>query len=247
MFARLERELRHFIYTLRGGFLVRPLVIAAAIGLCGIVFPLIEEGFPGIDAWLAQLPVIAPHDPGAAAGIFASVIGAMMTVVSIVLSVLLVAITFASIQFSPRILSAFVEDRPNQRTIGIFLGTFVYCLFVYSSARATPPTTPALAVLGAMVLALACIAALVGFVSHIARSINVNFITDRIATATERVVDEMMPALRAELGTDPGHPLPDFDGPLIRASRSGYIRYVDVQRLLGVAKDARLAVSLERM
>src|SRR5215469_3008015 len=160
MFVALRRAARHAIYELRGGFLVRTLSIAAVIGAFGIALPLLGDEFPGIDAWAARLPVVAPHDPSAAAGILGSVIQAMMTIVSIVLSVLLVAITFASVQFSPRILNAFIEDRPSQRTIGVFLGTFVYCLFSYSSARSSPPTTPAITALGATILALTCIVAL---------------------------------------------------------------------------------------
>ncbi|HEX7671567.1 MAG TPA: hypothetical protein VF395_18365, partial [Polyangiaceae bacterium] len=90
MFAVFERRFRHAVYDLRGGFLVRPLVMAAAIGSFGIALPLVHDQLPLVDAWVERLPVLAPHDPAAAAGIFASVIGAMMTVVSIVLSVLLV-------------------------------------------------------------------------------------------------------------------------------------------------------------
>jgi len=246
MFAVVERQFRHAVYELRGGFLVRPLVIAGVIGSFGIALPLVHDYFPSVDGWVQHLPVLAPHDPVAAAGVFASVIGAMMTVVSIVLSVLLVAITLASMQFSPRILTAFVEDRSNQRTIGIFLGTFVYCLFAYPTARSVPPTTPAIAVLGAMVLALACTVALVAFIHHIARSINVNFITERIARETELVIDQVTPEPRSGGPVGGGHPTPRFDGPVIRAPRSGYIRYVDAARLRSIAKGAGLAISLER-
>ena len=246
MFAVVERQFRHAVYELRGGFLVRPLVIAAVIGSFGIALPLVHDYFPAADGWVQHLPVLAPHDPGAAAGVFASVIGAMMTVVSIVLSVLLVAITLASMQFSPRILTAFGEDRSNQRTIGIFLGTFAYCLFAYPTARSVPPTTPAIAVLGAMVLALACTVALVAFIHHIARSINVNFITERIARETEFVIDQVTPEPRSGPAVGGGYPTPRFDGPMIRAPRSGYIRYVDAERLRSIAKGAGLAISLER-
>ena len=246
MFAVLERLVRHAVYELRGGFLVRPLVIAAGIGAFGLALPLVHEEWPLVDAWVERLPILAPRDPAAAAGVLGSVIGAMMTVVAIVLSVLLVAITFASIQFSPRILTAFVEDRPSQRTIGIFLGTFVYCLFVFPSARAAPPSTPAIAVLGAMVLALSCLVALVAFVHHIARSINVNFITERIAGETERVIDAIAPSPRTAGPVGGGQPRPTLTGPFVRATQSGYIRYVDTERLRTIAKDAGVALSLER-
>ena len=246
MFASVERLFRHALYELRGGFLLRPLVIAAVIGAFGIAFPLVRDAYPSVDAWVARLPILAPRDPVAAAGVFASVIGAMMTVVSIVLSVLLVAITLASIQFSPRILTAFVEDRSSQRTIGIFLGTFTYCLFAYPTARANPPSTPAIAVLGAMVLALACVVALVGFIHHIARSINVNFIAERIAGETERVIDATLPEARSKGRIGGRQPPPRFKGPTIRATRSGYIRYVDAPRLCAIAKATGTAVCVER-
>jgi len=246
MFAAIERLFRHALYELRGGFLVRPLALAALIGAFGIALPLVENAFPVVDAWAERLPVLAPRDPAAAAGVLAAVIGAMMTVVSIVLSVLLVAITLASMQFSPRILSAFVEDRPSQTTIGIFLGTFWYCLFTYPAAHAEPPSTPVIAVLGAMGLAIACTVALVGFIHHIARSINVNFITERVARETEGVVDAMTPEARGDAPIGGGQSTPPFEGAVIRAARSGYIRFVDTDRLSAIAKRAGVALSVER-
>jgi uncharacterized membrane protein len=246
MLAALERLVRHAVYALRDRFLVRPLVIALALGGLGILLPFAEERFPALDAWIERLPVLAPRDPVAAAGVLASIIGAMMTVVSIVLSVLLVALTLASMQFSPRILAAFVEDRVSQRTIGIFLGAFLFCLFAYPTARTTPPTTPAAATLGAMLLAIACIVSLVAFVHHIARSINVNFITDRIAQETEGVIDSVMPGPRgAHVGGTQAPP--SFDGgSLLRATRSGYIRFVDAARLRSLAKSTGVALRVER-
>jgi len=107
-------------------------------------------------------------------------------------------LTLASMQFSPRILTGFVEDRASQRTIGIFLGTFLYCLGAYPACSAgTRGSVYAVAVLGATALAVTCVAALVQFIHHIALSINVNFITERIALETERVIDDVMPEPRA--------------------------------------------------
>ena len=51
-----------------------------------------------------------------------------MTVVSIVFAILLMTLTLASMQFSPRILVSFVRDRVTQWTLGVFLGTFLYCM-----------------------------------------------------------------------------------------------------------------------
>jgi uncharacterized membrane protein len=248
MFATVQRALRHALYTLRGGFLVRPLAMALILGSLGATVPFIEENFHSLDSWVVRLPVLVVHDAASAQGVLAAIIGAIMTVVAIVLSVLLVALTLASMQFSPRILTGFVEDLTNQRTIGLFLGTFLYCLAVYPSARTGPPQfVPAVAVLAATGLAVACSAALVTFVFHIARSINVNFITERIAIETERVIDDvMLEPLRGRIPLE-AQPVRAFDdGPAVLAPVSGYIRYIDRDGLCALAVTHGVALSVER-
>ena len=42
MFAIIERGLRHALYSLRGGFLLRPLAMALIIGSVGAVVPFVE-------------------------------------------------------------------------------------------------------------------------------------------------------------------------------------------------------------
>jgi uncharacterized membrane protein len=246
MLTALQRLVRHALYALRGGFLVRPLVIALALAAFGVLIPLIEEVFPVLDRWGSDLPVLITHDPATAQGILGSIIGAIMTVVSIVLSVLLVALTLASMQFSPRILTGFVEDDQNQGTIGLFLGTFLYCLCVYPST-APPRSVPVVALLGAIGLAGACSVSLITFVYHIARSINVSFITERIAAETERVIDDVMPEPvhgRVQLETQP---LPSFeDGPAVVSPVSGYIRFIDIRGLRALAVQYGVALRVER-
>jgi uncharacterized membrane protein len=248
MFAIIQRVLRHTLYLLRGGFLVRPLAMALLIGSVGAVVPFIEEQFHLSHSWVARLPVLVVQDAASAQGLLTAIIGAIMTVLAIVLSVLLVALTLASMQFSPRILTGFVDDLSNQRTIGLFLGTFLYCLAAYPSARQGPPQfVPAVAVLGATGLAVACSAALVNFVFHIARSINVNFITERIAIETERVIDDvMLEPLRGRIPLEV-QPVHAFnDGPAVLAPLSGYIRFIDRKGLRELAVAHGVALSVER-
>ena len=51
---------------------------------------------------------------------------ALITVVSVVFSVILVALTLASTQFGPRMLRNFIRDHGTQWTLGTLVGTFVY-------------------------------------------------------------------------------------------------------------------------
>lgn len=115
-----------------------------------------------------------------------------MTVVSSVFAILLMTLTLASMQFSPRILISFVRDQGTQWTLGIFLGTFTYCLAAMPAARSVPqPFAPVLTGLGAMLLALISVGWLLFFIHHISHAISVNHIVDRVARETEEVIDTL--------------------------------------------------------
>jgi hypothetical protein len=175
MIARLPVLLRSAMYAVRGGFLIRPLVIAMILGASGAVLSSLEEAIPGIRAWIPSTLFPSHEDPGVAQVILSSIATSIMTVVSIVFAILLMTLTLASTQFSPRILISFVRDRTTQGTLGIFLGTFAYCMAALPAARALPhPFVPIATVTGAMVLALVCAGWLIYFINHISHSISVN-------------------------------------------------------------------------
>ena len=150
--------LRHAMYNLRGGFLIRPLTIALVLGSAGAFLSWLEEEVPAVSAWVPAVLFPSHADPQVAQVILAGIAASIMTVVSIVFAILLMTLTLASMQFSPRIIVSFSRDRVTQWTLGIFLGTFSYCMAALPAARSLPhPFAPVATVLGAMVLALACV------------------------------------------------------------------------------------------
>src|ERR1700686_3351084 len=182
---------RHAMYNLRGGFLIRPLTIALALGGAGAFLSWLEEEFPAASAWVPTVLFPSHADPQVAQVILAGIAASIMTVVSIVFAILLMTLTLASMQFSPRILVSFSQDRLTQWTLGIFLGTFLNCMAALPTARSLPyPFAPIDTVVGAMLLAVACVAWLLFFIHHISRAISVNYIVDKIACDTEAVIDE---------------------------------------------------------
>src|SRR5450759_1421868 len=151
MFDRLPVLFRSAMYALRGGFLIRPLAIAMILGAAGAVLSSLEEAIPGISAWIPSTLFPSHQDPGVAQVILSSIATSIMTVVSIVFAILLMTLTLASTQFSPRILVGFVRDRTTQGTLGVFLGTFAYCMAALPAARSLPqPFVPIATVTGAL-------------------------------------------------------------------------------------------------
>jgi uncharacterized membrane protein len=236
------------MYNLRGGFLVRPLTIALALGGAGTFLSWLEETVPAIGAWVPKALFPSHADPQVAQVILGGIAASIMTVVSIVFAILLMTLTLASMQFSPRIIVSFVKDRVTQWTLGIFLGTFSYCMAALPAARSQPyPFAPTATVLGAMLLAIACVAWLLFFIHHISQAISVNYIVDRIASETEAMLDEIMPwPRRPSRLADPGPIQPGVQEVAILSDVSGYIRFIDTRRLVFLAKSCRVKVRLLR-
>src|SRR5277367_6267275 len=235
---RLPLWIRRAMYNLRGGFLIRPLTIALALGAIGALLSWLEETFPSISDMVPRALFPSHADPQVAQFILGGIAGSIMTVVSIVFAILLMTLTLASMQFSPRIILSFARDRVTQWTLGIFLGTFSYCMAALPAARSLPkPFAPVATVLGAMVLAFACVCWLLFFIHHISQAISVNQIVDKIATETESMIDEIMPWPHRLDRMEEDDPLRGYTfETAVENEVSGYIRLIDTKRLVALAK-----------
>jgi uncharacterized membrane protein len=116
------------------------------------------------------------------------------------------------------------------------------------AARTFPiPFSPVLTVFGSMLLAIACVAWLLFFISHIAQSISVNYIVDRIARETERMIEAMMPNQRKtnNIPSSLIDEVSQWDAPVLSLV-SGYVRTIDVTQLITIAKANRLCIHVLR-
>ena len=248
MNKRVRLLVRQATFHLRGGFLVRPLTIALALGFAGGLLSWLEETFPALSDIVPRALFPSHSDPQVAQFILGGIAASIMTVVSIVFAILLMTLTLASMQFSPRIIVSFTRDRVTQWTLGIFLGTFSYCMAALPAARLLPqPFAPVATVMGAMLLALTCVAWLLFFIHHISQAISVSHIVDRIASETEAMIDEMMPwPHRPDAMDDPHLPEPSTWETPVPSPRSGYIRFIDTARMIALAKLYHVKVHVVR-
>lgn len=239
---------RQAMYNLRGGFLIRPLTITLVLGFAGAFLSWLEEAMPEVSDIVPRALFPSHSDPQVAQAILGDIAASIMTVVSIVFAILLMTLTLASMQFSPRIIVSFVQDRVTQWTLGIFLGTFSYCMAALPTARSLPkPFAPVATTTGAMLLALMCVGWLLFFIYHISQSISVSHIVDRIAAETEVIIDDLMPWPHA-VGGQVEAAAVDFstwDMPLA-SHTSGYIRFIDTKKLLSLASEFKVKVRVLR-
>ena len=240
--------LRKLRFTLQGGFLLRPLTLALGLGIAGALLSQMEEWMPAMNAWVPTILFPSKSDPAVAQIILSTIAAAMMTVVSIVFAVLLMSLTLASMQYSPRIIITFTEDKITQNTLGLFLGTFGFCIAALPAARSFPhPYSPVLSVTVAMILAFSCSCGLLVFINHIAEAISANHIIDRLARRTEQMIDEMLPQERTQTNVKPFAAAKTYTNQTQVISKvSGYVRYVDTRKLLHLAQQYQTNVEVIR-
>lgn len=235
---------RHILYELRGGFLLLPTAVAALIVLIGMALVGVEQNSASVAAWAARFVWTVPREAGVAQGLLATIAGAIMTVLSVVYSVLLLVLTFTSIQFSPRVIVTFMRDRINQFTLGMFLGSFTHCLATLPRVHdRNTEFIPTIAVSFAILLATGSLGCLVLFVHNMALSLQVNSIVSRIAADTLQVLADVCaptPPITRRPVRQEGETL------AVVCPRSGYIQFFDTRALVAAAERDDVAIRIHR-
>jgi uncharacterized membrane protein len=172
----------------------------------------------------------------------------MVTVAGVVFSITIVALSYASSQYGPRVLTNFMSDRGNTVTLGTFIATFLYCLMVLRTIRGGDDDfVPQYAVIVAMLLAVCSIGVLIYFIHHVPQSIHINNVVARIGEQLVGDAKKRFPAMIGS-GTEGGPAPPTLDrvGPLITvpAAATGYIQSVDEEGLLSLARGTDVLLRL---
>ncbi len=221
--------------------------VAASQGALALDRLLLETGSEVV-GWLH-----GAGDPDGARTLLSTVAGSMITVAGVIFSILIVAMALASSQFGPRLIRGFLRDRGNQVVLGIFIGTFVYCLLVLRDVPLEPGTmtVPQLAVTLALLLALAGVAVLIYFIHHAAASIQASHVIEVAGADLDRAIHHTFPAREDDDGVyralGPEDALPEGFRDAARtvvAAGSGYVQEIDTDGLLELAREHDLVIEL---
>jgi uncharacterized membrane protein len=200
------------------GFWLLPGLVALGFALLAFVLIQVDRRLDD------QLEFTFDGDASAARGVLETVAGSLITVTGLAFSLTIVVLVLVSGQFTPRSVPAFLADRVNQVTAGVFIGVFVYCLLVLRTVRDAEPGgfagfVPRLSVTVAVFLAVLAIGVLLYFIHHLGNSIQASSIVRRIGVDTLARV-ETLPD-----GPDAGPP-PASEPGLVMPQRPGYVRHV---------------------
>ncbi len=238
MFQRIKFIIKQLLYDLRTGLLFRPLVIAAFYVILEIILVTLEQHSLINLSWARWLPCGFEGEPATAQTVLGTIAGSIITVTSIVYSMLAMALSLSSVQFSPRILTSFMEDTTCQNVLGVFIGTFTYCLLLLRTIHGEPDLfVPQLSVSTAILMALICMGCLIYFIDHMSKYIQINYIYEHIARETELVIDSVFPEKARGEENREYTQIPPEDIVPVLSNKSGYIQLIDDERLTWTAKE----------
>jgi uncharacterized membrane protein len=206
-----------------------------------------------LPAWLRNGSAQSGRD------VLIAIAAAIITVVGVVFSITILALTLASQQFGPRMMRSFVRDVGNQVTLGVFVATFTYSVLVLGSITIYPHNgfAPNLSVTVAEFMMLVDVAVLVYFINHIAASIQLPEVIAGIARDLDDAINAEFPIagvtddtparVRFDDATPPEE-LPvliEERGGEVLAAKSGYLQFVGYRQLAKIAKLVDAVIRLE--
>jgi uncharacterized membrane protein len=235
-------------------WLVPSLLVLTSIGLFAVTFGL---DFAHYHGHLSYPSFIHALGADAAREILTAIAAAVITVVGVVFSITILALTLASQQFGPRMMRNFVRDVGNQVTLGVWVATFVYSVLALGSITTSSGRlgdfVPNLSVTVAEALLLVDVAVLIYFIHHIAKSIQLPEVIAGIARDLRSAVDAEFPnragaaAPGEVVDTDELARLVDLldtEGTTIPSLESGYLQFVAYGQLVHIAEDAGAVIRL---
>ncbi|MGB7373857.1 DUF2254 domain-containing protein [Pontixanthobacter sp.] len=250
----MTAEIRFFWARLLANYWFFPAVFSVLAALLATTMIAVDRS--GAAEMLNNAGWLVPARPTGAADMLTVIAGSMIGVASTVFSITLVAVTYASGNYGPRLLTNFMEDRGNQLSLATFIGSFVYALIVLRSVRAEDETpaggtaaaaadtlpgfVPQLSLLVAYLLMVVCVAVLVFFLHHIPSSIRINTVLEKIGTKLISAIRKTYP-----VEDEFSESIEQVGGTPVLADGHGYVQMIDFQDLEKTAREHDCTLSLK--
>ncbi len=250
----MNASLIKLLQDLRGSYWFVPsLLVIASIALA-LTTTYIDATYQ--TSWHESYPRLSYNHVDGARATLTTIAGSMITVAGVTFSITMVAVSFASAQFGPRLIGNFMRDRGNQLTLGTFIATFVYSLLVLRSVReagegrsesAAAAFIPQISLITAIALALASVAVLIFFIHHVPETINIGNITANLGIELKKSVRSQFPAPPPEetlrQGDRQGQDQTDAEP--VTARSDGYLQAIDEEALVKIAKENEVVVRVQ--
>jgi len=242
----LRQKSSYFLEVFRQNFLVLPGTMALGAAVFAGLLVAAERSQTG---YFETLTPWIRWDASGAQTILTALAGATASTAGVVFSIMMVTLSIASSQLGPRLIRAALKLRSAKFTLGLLIGSTVYCLAILTTISGTDDAAavPHVAVLLAILFAIAGFFAMLLFIHDVAHIIQAPNVIRVVARDLDEAIDHLIPVdadssgdeeqCRALLDAlDGGTPIP--------ARFEGYIVAIDINDLVEFAESQDLVLRL---
>lgn len=224
----LRKEDRQNWLVFAGSILISFILSIVVILLDTRTIPLVDN-----------LPDWALTNVDIAVEVLGALVGTLLAVATFTFSAMLTIVSLYSSNFSPRVVENYLLNKVALRTLGIFLGGFVYSVSSLVFMRQLPDDARVLAATVAWIYAIAAIVYFIKFVFQTANFVQLEKLVSKVYLEAEQVFDKHIDYFDEWAKLDY---LPEFDSVYqytIKADTNAYIDYIRFKKLKDICEEYR--------
>ncbi|MGB3592309.1 MAG: DUF2254 domain-containing protein [Nonlabens sp.] len=180
-------RLKSFYRSITNSIAFYPMLYAFAAIVAGMSMNLLEDST--VTDWIRkQAPQLLVNDVETARGLVTTLVAGAISMLVFSFSMVMLLLSQAASNYSPRVLPSLVSERRHQRVLGIFLATILYNAIIMISIdpNGKDYQLPGFSVLMGTLLSIISLGMFVYFIHSISSSIQINNIMDNIHTLSRK-------------------------------------------------------------
>lgn len=214
----------------------------ALLGVLTAFLMIYLEGLGVSQYMFEEFPAIMVESGNTALTVLSALITGLVSMMVFSFSMVMLLLSQASNNYSPRLLPGLISDKVHQIILGIYLATILYLIFILFSIHPTDEdySLPGLSVFIGIIATVICIYAFIFFIHNISQSIQISNILNRIyitaKTELIRIIDMEMKEVK---------PFPPSDHWYsYYAKKSGYLQNMALDNILEICEKEKTLIHI---
>lgn len=243
MLKKNIRAIKNKLYFIPGYYAIMAVALSA-------IFILLDNHYS--DLLQKIIPVYFFTSVDLAKTILSTVAGSLFGMITISFSTIMVVLTMYSSQFSPRTMQDFLRSNVTLKVLGIFVGGFIYSILTLLFLREGTAGKMVFSADLGVIIAIICLGYFVYFIHHVASSVQVNILIDKLRDEVITIVNriESRIAENDQIRNEPPankDELISGDCKAVYAHEYGYIQFIYDIQLTELADKMGIIVKAEKM
>ena len=185
-------------------------------------------------------PLLMVEDGDTALTVLSACLGGLISLMVFSFSMVMLLLSQASNNYSPRLLPGLISDKRHQLILGIYLATILYNIFTLFSIEPSEKkyTLPGFSVLLGISFTILCLVAFIYFIHNISQSIQINNILENIFGDAEKRLQKLI-----KIEEKSKMNFPDTEKwHEYKTGRSGYFQNISINNIFEICKDEKTKI-----